>query len=118
MAQENEMTLRKNLQEMGGRYWEKGIFRRVYFNKGTLLSIMGVDIDQVKKIAKSDISGVGPEKKLLNALECTKVYYDLVHEEWSIEFCGGVATEYRLFVGMATRKLEEQLKVKIAPHSN
>lgn len=117
MAQENETTLRKNLKEMGGRYWEKGIFRRVYFNKDTLLSAIGVDINRIKEIAKSDISGVGPEKKLLNALEGTKVYYDLVHEEWSIEFCGGVATEYRLFVGMATRRLEEQLKVKITPHS-
>ena len=113
MAQENEATLRKNLKEMGGRYWERGVFRRVYFNKGTLLSIMGVDINQVKELAKTDISGVGPEKKLLNALDCTKVYYDLVHEEWSIEFGCGVTTEHRLFVSMAAKKLEEQLKEKI-----
>ena len=113
MVQETEIVLWKNLKEMGGRYWEKGLFRRVYFNKGTLLSIMAVDIDQVKEIAKSDISRVGPEKKLLNALDCTKVYYDLVHEEWSIEFGCGVTTEHRLFVSMAAKKLEEQLKEKI-----
>lgn len=113
MVQGNEIVLWKTLKEMGGKYWEKGSFRRVYFNKGTLLSIMGVDIDQVKEIAKSDISGVGPEKKLLNALDGTKVYYDLVHEEWSIEFGGGATTEHRLFVGMAAKKLEEQLNEKV-----
>ena len=117
MMQENEMALRKALKKMGGRYWEKGLYRRVYFNKATLLSVMDIDIDHLKETAKSDISGVGPEKKLLSALDCTKVYYDLVDDEWRVEFGGGVATEHRLFAGMATRRLEEQLKAKINPHA-
>ena len=117
MAQKDEMEIRLILKEMGGRYWEKGLYKRVYFNKAELLNIMGVDIDYLKNKANADISGVGPEKMLLNALESTKVYYDLVDEEWRTEYCSGVAGEYRLFVGMAVRKLEGQLKMRIPPRA-
>ena len=107
------------LVSLGGKYWEKGNFKRVYFNFEVLLKVLGIEVDYYNTGNICSIY-VGDEKwsncqgkKLLDALRTSKVFYDLVTGEWKCDFKYATRA-YRGYVEDAAEKLKEQLEKKIA----
>lgn len=107
------------LVSLGGKYWEKKDFKRVYFNFEILLKVLGIEVDYYNTGNICSICVDGKKwsncqgKKLLQTLKGSKVFYDLVSNEWKCDF-KYAGFDYRNYVEMAATRLKEQLEKKIA----
>lgn len=107
------------LVSLGGKYWEKGNFKRVYFNFEVLLKVLGIEVDYYNTGNLCSIYVDGEKwsnykgKKLLQTLKGSKVFYDLASNEWKCDF-KYAGLDYRSYVEKAAEKLKEQLEKKIA----
>ena len=106
------------LVSLGGKYWEKKDFKRVYFNLEVLLKILGIEVDYYNTGNICSIYVDGDKwsnyqgKKLLHTLKGSKVFYDLTSNEWKCDF-KYAGLDYRNYVEKAVEKLKEQLEQKI-----
>jgi hypothetical protein len=72
----DEQTIIKTLTENGGKLWEKGTMRRVYFNPETVMK-MDVNHYNSGNVSSASINGEGiSNSEAGRALEC-KFWYDL-----------------------------------------
>jgi hypothetical protein len=71
-----------------GKLWEKGEYKRIYFNRGLLMVTMGIEVEFYKtgNLASCHISDERISnckgKKLMARLDNVKCFYDLVKSEF------------------------------------
>ncbi len=85
-------TWEETLVEIGGRLWERGDKRRIYFND--LASLYGLEVDfyNTGNVSSAKLDGEtisnSAARKILGALGETKIWWDLVEDKWCYKAVG------------------------------
>ncbi len=92
MTEKLTTTWEDTLVEIGGRLWERGDERRIYFDD--LASLYGLEVDfydaSPRLHAKLDGETISDSafRKILDALGETEIWWDLVEDEWRYKAAG------------------------------
>jgi hypothetical protein len=115
MIQEMEDKMnRENLENVGGRYWEKNGKRRVYFND--LIELAGIEY-QTYGTGNISCATEGGEKlsnnkasKIVADLRSAKLWYDLDSQTWNAKDRFGGSEIYRKekIINAIVEKLEAE----------
>lgn len=83
----------EDLTSMGGKLWEKGNLRRVYFNRSELMQLCNVEVSYYKtgNLSSFSIGGKGTSNcfgRDIMSVIYDGVYYDLINHKFSSRNCG------------------------------
>jgi hypothetical protein len=84
----DEKRVIKTLTEMGGKLWEEGEYRRIYFDAGIVAKIGGLETWRygTGNISSATLNGANisnsEAKRILSDLYYAKFWYDLTTGEW------------------------------------
>jgi len=79
----NEQEIIARLQTLGGRMWEKGQYRRIYFNMRLVHDYMGLNVQYYNtgNVSGATLAGErisnSEARRIISALDDCKIYYDL-----------------------------------------
>ena len=109
----------KILTELGGKHWEFKDKERVYFNYWLFEKLLQLEISYYGTGNVSSVCVEGEKwsncqgKKLIECLKTSKLYYDLVTNEWRTDF-RYAPHYYHHYVEKVLDMIEEMAENKVA----